>query len=132
MDVISRDIGQQEIEKWLDYKKISHKKREIQKDHIDSLVDAICDGSISLKDDFTIVHNLKFPTDGELPVKTLEYKPRLKMETIHMHLQGVKSQDADGRLCAHVAALTSKPKDLVRKLDTEDYTIAQSIAIFFL
>ena len=81
------------------------------------------------------MQELKFPIEdkgGSTAFKTLEYKPRLNMASIHLHLQGVKSADADGRVCAYVAALTSKPKELIKKLDTEDYGIAQAIAIFFL
>ena len=132
MDVISKDIAQIEVEKWLDHKKIGSKKRELQKDNIDTLIDAIAEGALVLKDDCTLVHTLKFPTDGELSIKVLEYKPRIKMETIQVHLQGVKAADADGRVNAYIAALTSKPKDLIKKLDTEDYSICQSVAIFFL
>ncbi len=54
------------------------------------------------------------------------------MSTIHSHLQGVKPSDADGRVGAYIAALTSTPKAVINCLDTEDYGIAQSIAIFFL
>ena len=131
-EVVSREVAQSEIDKWLDHKKISAKKREQQKDSIDSLVDAVVEGTLVLKEDFTLVHTLKFPTDGESPIKTLEYKPRLKMDIVHAHLQNVKSTDADGRVAAYVAALTTKSKTIVKALDTEDYSVAQSIAVFFL
>lgn len=132
--LVSKDLATEEINSWLDYKKVSDKKRESQKEQVESLIDAIADGSLTFKDDktFTFVQVLKFQTEGDSPLTKLEYKPRLKMSTIHSHLQGVKSSDADGRICAYIAALTATPKALINSLDTEDYGIAQSIAIFFL
>src|ERR1700745_753597 len=100
MAVVDAETAKAEIEKWLDNKKISPKKREIQKDTIETLVDAVSEGLLIVKEDFSLEQTLKFPTDGEISIKKLEYKPRLKIETIHVHLQGVKPSDADGRLLA--------------------------------
>ncbi len=135
MAKVDKEVAVAEVNTWLDYKKVNDQKRETYKDNIEALVNAVMDGNLSLKEDKTFVHALKFPiesTDGKPAFETFEYKPRLKMETIHLHLQNVKAGDADGRVCAYVAALTSKSKDIVKKLDTEDYSIAQAIAIFFL
>lgn len=135
MEIVTREIAVAEVTKWLDAKKVNDKKREAFKDSIETIADAICDGSLSLGEGNVLIHKLKFPvetTDGKVAFDSLEYKPRLKMETIHTHLQNVKSNDADGRVCAYIAALASKPKDLIKKLDTEDYSIGQAIAIFFL
>lgn len=136
MEKVSRDVAIEEINKWLNAKKISDKKREFNKENIETLVDSIVEGSLSLKEeDNVLVQNLKFPiesSDGKPAYTQLEYKPRIKMETVHLHLQNVKGSDADGRVCAYIAALTGKPKDLIKKLDTEDYSVGTSIAIFFL
>ncbi len=130
---ISKEQAIIEVDSWLDYKKVSEKKRESQKDSVEALVEAVMDGSLTLDSgtkEFT--HTLKFPTDGEKPCRELVYKPRLRVSSTHAHLQGVKANDADGRILAYVAALTSKPKDLIKALDTEDYSVAQSVAVFFL
>jgi hypothetical protein len=129
---VSIDVATEEVNKWLDYKKVNEKKREAYKDNIDALVQGVCDGILILNEDNTFTHNLQFPIEGEMPIHKLDYKPRLKMSTVHNHLQGVKPSDGDGRVCAYIAALTSKPKAVVKDLDTEDYSIGQSIAIFFL
>ncbi len=129
---VSADVATKEIDKWLDYKHIKEKKRESFKEQIEALIDAVADGNLILNEKHELVQTLTFPLDGDLPLKELNYKPRLKVSTIHQHLNGVKSTDADGRICAYVAALTSKPKDVIKGLDTEDYSIAQAIAIFFL
>lgn len=129
---IALDVAQAEVDRWLEHKKISAGKRETNKPSIDSMVAGFQDGMLILNEDFSITHKLKFATEGEKPIEELKYKPRLKVETTFKHLEGVKSSDADGRLCAYVAALTSLPKGLITKLDTEDYSLAQSIAVFFL
>lgn len=129
---VSLDVAKKEVDKWLDYKCVNEKKRESYEEQIEILIDAIADGILTLAEDNTLVHKLLFPLEGELPLSELKYKPRIKVSTIQAHLNGVKSKDADGRLCAYVAALTSKPKAVIQGLDTEDYSVSQSIAIFFL
>ncbi len=129
---VSLDVAEEEINKWLDCKRVNAKKRESYEDYIETLINAIADGFLTLSEDNALVQKLRFPLENESPLSELSYKPRLKVSTIHTHLNGVKSSDADGRICAYVAALTSKPKDVIKGLDTEDYSIAQAIAAFFL
>lgn len=131
-DKVSREVATAEVDSWLDFKKVSSKKRETHREHIDNLVDAIVDGSLTLSKDKDFIHDLKFPIEGEESLKTLTYKPRLKVETVQMHLQGVKSGDNYGAIHAYIAALTTKPKTLIKVLDTEDYAVAYGIAIFFM
>lgn len=132
MEKITKETAIKEVDSWLDYKKVNEKKRETYRDHIETLVDAVCDGSVIIREDSVIVHELKFPIEGELPINKLEYKPRVKVQTVHLHMQGVKQNDADGRVCAYVAAISSKPKEVIKALDTEDYSISQAVAIFFM
>lgn len=129
---VSAEQASKEVTEWLDFKKINQAKRDAQKDSINTLTEAICDGTLVIKEDKTIVFTLKFPIESEISTKALEFKPRLSINTIHAQLKGVNSASADERILAYVAALTEKPKALIQKLDTEDYSIPQSIAIFFL
>ena len=129
---ISKDVAKEEVDKWLDCKRVNEKKRESYEDNIETLIDAVAAGILVLNEDNAFIHNLIFPLKGELPIKELVYKPRIKVSAIHTHLKGVKTSDADGRICAYVAALTSKPRAVITDLDTEDFSIAQSIAVFFL
>jgi hypothetical protein len=129
---IARDIAVQEIEKWLTYKKISDKKRDVRADNIEALIDAVSDGYLILNEDMSFTHKLKFPIEGEKPFSELNYQPRLKMSSVHNHLQGVKASDGDGRVCAYICALTKTHSAFIKLLDTEDYSIAESIAIFFI
>jgi len=75
---------------------------------------------------------LLFPIGEEKKFDELTFKPRLDIETIQNALQGVKSTDADGRILAYISALTGFSKSVIKKMDSEDYGVAQSIAIFFL
>ena len=44
----------------------------------------------------------------------------------------VKSDDGDGRLLAHIQALSGEVKGIITALDKEDIKIARSVAVFFL
>ncbi len=133
-EVVSLDIARIELEKWLDYKKVSEAKKESSKESIDLLVDAISNGSLVLADNLSLIQTLDFPIkdkDGRDAYKTLEFKPRLTVGDVHSNLQGIKATDAAGFIIGYVAALISQPKEFVRKLDVQDYGIAQAIALFF-
>ncbi len=130
--IIDINTATKDVEKWLDHKRIGQRKRETYKASIESLVGAVCDGFLSLNDEFEWIHKLKFEIGESGQYKELAYKPRMDVEEIQTSLQGVKADDADGRLLSYVAALTGKGKGICKKLDSEDYSIAQAIAIFFL
>lgn len=132
MSKVTREVAEKEVNDWLDYKKVGSQKRESNKDQIDVLIDAICEGALVLKADTKeFVHTLKFATEGEQPITELTYKPRLSYSQVKGHLHNVKPSDADGRFIAYMAALTGKPKLVFEKLDSVDLSIAQSITLFF-
>ena len=132
MEAISKELALQEVEKWLDFKKVSANKRESYKDNIDSIANSISDGILVLNEDFTITQNLLFPFGVERKIEKLSYKPRLTTGQVYNHMQGIKASDVDGRLQAYICALTGSVKEIVKQLDTEDNAVAQNIAIFFL
>jgi hypothetical protein len=129
---VSKDIAQADVNKWLDYKKIGESKRNSNQGQIDSLVDAISEGNLIVNEDMSITHVLKFPLDGETTVTELKYKARMNSEAVLPHLNGVKPTDVDGRMVAYTAALTSQLKAIIKKLDTEDSTLAHAVVVFFL
>lgn len=140
MEAITQELAEKEVKSWLDFKKVNVKKRENYKDNIEALVNAMIDGKLSLREDKTFVHTLSFPLsavqkegeEAKVTVTELEYTPRLTVKQIQREMQGVKSSDLNGMVCAYISALTGKVKNIVSALDTEDYSIAQAIAIFFL
>jgi len=129
---INRETATKEVERWLDFKKVSKKKKESNKEQIDVLVSAIVDGEIILEDDFSLTHNLRFEVGEEVKVSKLKYKPRVNVKQITQYLNGVKAGDADGRILAYACALTGEPKGIIQALDTEDWSVVQNIVIFFL
>lgn len=130
MKAVAIEEAQKEVTDWLDYKKVSESKRETYKDNIDALAGFVSEGVLSLQEN-VFTHTLKFAVGEGGTITKLEYKPRLSMKTVNEQLQGVKATDADARIVAYIAALTGQPKNVIKLLDTEDYAVAQAIAVFF-
>lgn len=130
--LINTETATEEIEKWLNFKHISEKKRQANKENIEALVDAICEGVLIIKEDFTIVQKLFCPLENEMPVHNLDYKPRLKIKEVSAQMEKVRAGDALGMITSYIAALTGQPRAVIQNLETEDYGVASSIAVFFL
>jgi hypothetical protein len=130
---VSPELAAEEINKWLDAKRISPRKRSQDgyAQAIDTLMDAIIYGTVSIKEDRTIVHELHVPLEGFFDV--LEYKARITVLDVQKKTDpNAKSTDGQARVTATISALTGKSNGEVKKLDTEDNSIAQAVAIFFL
>lgn len=130
MTALSKELAIEEVNKWLDFKKVKEKKRVAYKDAIEGLADAISEGSLILNEDFTFTQTLDFPVGADKQFKTLNYKARIDVATIQKYMNGVST--GDGRILATIAALSGQAKEVVSKMDTEDYSVASSVAIFFL
>lgn len=130
--VVSKEIALKDVISWLDYKKVPASKREAYKDNIESLVNAVSEGTLVLNDDKSFTHHLIFPFGKEVTIDKLVYKPRIRVGDVYAHMNGIKTTDVDGRVHAYVCTLTGQPKEIVKQLDTEDIAVAQNIAIFFI
>ena len=130
--IINKQQAEQEIDSWLDNKGVRPKKREDYNASIEMLVDAISEGDLVLNEDYTLTQKLKQPTSGDAPITSLTYKARLTVGEVKRKMENVKPGDADARIIALVSALTTQPKAVIEALDTDDYGIAQNIALFFL
>ena len=128
--VVSEEIARKEIEVWLDYKKIDDQQREDQEGTIKSLISFLKAGHLVLNPDKSFTHILKFELENA-GIKELTYKARLPEKEIRAKLHGVKSDDGDGRLSAHICALTGQVMGIINALDKEDFKVARYIAIFF-
>lgn len=138
---VAREVAQEDVKAWLDKKKVFEATRERYEDHIETITEAVMEGVLVIdsttKDasselTYEIIHTLLFPLKGEQPIETLKYKSRLNDKQLQPYLKGVKSDDADGRLLAHVAALTAQPRGVLVSLDSADKRISLAIAVFFL
>lgn len=128
---VTPDQAEQEVTAWLDAKKIDQAQRAAYKENIEAIKDGISAGVLVLNEDKSIVHTLKFPVGNEEQIKAVTYKPRLAVKEVHKAMTGVKSNDADARLLAYASALTGVSKTILGEFDTVDWSITQSIVVFF-
>lgn len=130
---VTPEMAEEEVQKWLDFKKISPSKRTDKKDQIKQLVNAIIDGDISINEENEIVQVLKTPIGtGDKQIKEFKYKPRITVGAVQQHLKNIQTSDADGRVVCYIQALTGQSAGMIKGLDSVDYDIAQTIAIFFI
>lgn len=130
---ISPEQAQREISTWLDKKKIMESQRAEYKSSIAILADAVSQGVLVVDEESNeLIHNLLFPIgDDKIIITTITYKPRLNDLMLRPYIKNVDAGDADGRLIAYLAALTSQSKKLLEHLDTVDKRIANAIVVFF-
>lgn len=130
---VIESVARENVNKWLDYKRVGPSKREDNVSAIDSMVAAVQDGQIIISDEgHEITHKLKFPIGTNEDIKELTYKARLSIKDRNRKLKGTKATDTAEYLVALIAALANENKAIVEEMDTEDHNIAQSIALFFI
>ncbi len=132
MGKVAVAIAEKDVNKWLDYKQIDDEEREENSDQIDNLIRYVSSGKLILGEDCVFIQKLNFPIKGEIVTSELKYMARSDVSTINSNLRGVKADNPDGRVVAYIAALTQNPKGLIEALDTSDYKVGQSIAVFFI
>lgn len=132
-EFIDESVAQEEVNAWLDHKRIKPRKRKANEDAIAELVDGVVYGQLTINQEtFVITQHLEFPIGDEVKTSELEFKPRVRVADVNSKLKAVKAGDVDARLLAYASALTGKPVALLAKMDTIDNTLAQNIAVFFL
>jgi hypothetical protein len=135
MNVVDRDTAALDIERWLDQKQIGSRKRESKKDDIENLIFEVIDGNLVVEDDCSLRYKLKFPIidkNGSVVVDELKFKARVCDQEIQSYLKGVKASDAFGIVRAYICALTNTSAGIISKLDTEDKSVADAVALFFM
>lgn len=134
MGKIAREVAEQEVEIWLEYtNNSSARKKETFKEHIEGLIDAVSEGLLVLNPETKVfTYQLRSPIGNGEAVKSLNFKPRLKVSAVQNHLRGVKATDADGRILAYVCALTSQNSEIIKDMETHDYSVCRDITVFFL
>ena len=133
MGKVNIEVATKEVNDWLDSKKVSDKDKELNQDQIDKLIDAVCNGYLVVNDDDTLSQTLKFPIKGEdSEIKELKYKNRVTVKEIQTQMTGTKSGDFIGMLTAYISAATVMPKAFLKNLDTQDWSLAQAIGVFFM
>lgn len=126
--MISIEVAQAEIQKWLDGTKVMASKQAASKSDIELLTDAVCDGLLVVNEDLTLTQKLLYPLEG---VTELVYKSRLSVGDPASRLKEFKADDIHGMVLAYVATLTQKPNALIKNIDRKDYRISTAVAGFF-
>lgn len=131
--VISEEQAKAEIEKWLKAKRVTPRMRKKNEQAEETLIGAIQDGYLVLNDDLTLTQKLIFPTkeDGT-GVNDLKFKLRMSVDERSTATKGYRPDDGDGRMIGYIAHLCGTARGIIGKLDSVDFEIAQSIAIYFL
>ena len=132
---IAKEVAVQDFEQWLSVKRINATKREEKKDFENIIVDAICDRILVLEKDNVFTMKLPDPVKSDAGadlLSELKFKPRLRVHELNAKLKGVKPEDGDGRILAYISAITGQNSGLISKMFTEDYTLCQAIAMYFL
>jgi hypothetical protein len=130
--MINKETAKEEITKWLDYKKIRPAERESNDIFIERLISAVESEQLVLNDLMELEFTLAFPIEGEgTRFDKATFKPRMSALDRESAAKGVGTGDGYGRINAIAAQLCNQPKAMLKKLDTEDYKIVESIAVFF-
>jgi len=131
---VAKEVAVQEFERWLSYKGIRDKKRKDNESFEETIIAAIEDGQLTLDDDhvFTLKITPVKDANGSNVLESLKFKPRLQVYQLNQKLKGVSANDGDGRVMAYVAAITNENSGVIGLMDTSEYSVCQSIVMYFL
>lgn len=130
---VSIEVAQQDVNRWLDSKRISDKKRQDNERVVDTLVSAVMEGNLVWDDEKKLLKQiLQWPVGENEELKSIEYKHRITQGDISARLRNSKSDDAFAVMGVYISAITGQPVAILDKLDSSDYSIAQSVAVFFM
>ena len=133
MDKVSREIAEQEVNSWIEHKKMSNKRKEEKKDSIESLISYVQEGIISVDPStFEIIQNLNFEIGEQIKIPNLKWKPFGNVGRVQLHMKNVDSTDFTGNCIAHACAQTGQSKNIINNLDSEDAVVMKVLAVFFM
>ena len=129
MEKVNFKTANQEVEKWLDYKKVKPSRRESLRAQIDLLVEAVQLGQLTLGNDHEWIMALDFPV-GE--TNELTFKARITDAELSSYKRNIKGADAwDTQQLVFLCGLTTQTLGMIKKLDTSDRVVADAIILFF-
>lgn len=136
MEKVARPAAELEFNSWLDFKRVKESSRVENQEFGDHIINAIVDGTITI-DETTkkMTVKLDFPlTDdqGHETISELVVKPRLTVKELNEKLNGLKKGNSVDAQPAYIAAITENPIGLIKKLDTQDYSLLINIVVYFL
>lgn len=131
---VSMEVAIQEIERWMDYKKIKAKKREASRAFIDIMVDAVASGNLIVEEDHKLKMILDFPIEGEGGgIKEITFLARITEINKDPYRRNIKTDTFEGQTMLTLCALTRQPINVIKHLDEgTDRSLAEAIALFFM
>jgi len=129
MERIPFETASQEIENWLNSKKIPQKRQQKQAVSVEALTDLIQEGTLIVNEDFTLTLKLNFPEN--IKMNELVFKHRISEFELAPNRKLVNSNDPQSGLVATAATLTNQLPTLIQKLDSIDLENVNHIAVFF-
>jgi len=136
MSKVNRDTAIQTVNEWLDFKKVKATKREGLAAMIESLIEAVMDGTLVLDEKMNWIQKLDFPItsqEGATMCESLTFKPRITDKEIQSHSKAVKGQTFSDELTKRILALTGENIGYIQALDSStDRPLAENIAVFFM
>lgn len=131
-NLVDEQTASKELERWLDAKRVPSRKREQNDQVLETLKAAIQDGRLIVTDTGQISVKLLFPIGNNDDIKKLNFTNRIKAKQVRKMKVNDDAFDTMGQVLALVAAATNNSMKLLGELDNEDYSLIQSIAVFFM
>jgi hypothetical protein len=136
MTKVNRETAIQTVTEWLDFKKVKATKREGLASMIESLIEAVMEGTLVVDDNMNFIQKLDFPLtsqEGSVMCESLTFKPRITDKEIQSHSKAVKGQTFSDELTKRILALTGENFGYIQSLDSStDRPLAENIAVFFM
>lgn len=134
-EVVNILTAEADVTNWLDAKKIKPAEREKNKDFINTLIDAVMYGQLSIDADTRVItQKLDFPLDdgkGNITLGTLTYQPRAAMGNLLSKTGNLKGISMAVYI-AYASTLTGEIIATLNRIDSEDFKVLQAITAFFL
>jgi len=131
-NLITEEIAEKTVNKWLDHKRVNETKRDGLEDQISAMVTGVMGGVLVLDEkSFEFTVNLAFGIGEDEAIKVLKVSPRMPVKKVRSYLKGIKPGDGDGRVASYIGAMTNQVSGVIGEIDTEDYGLLSAIAVFF-
>lgn len=140
--IMAKEVAEKEVEKWFDYRRVKDSARfspdeNTGKDILrEKLIESFMYGELIFDDKTGVLKQILIEPvkkeSGEIVLKELNFKPRIKRSALNEPMKSVKTNDTDGRLRAWISAITGANKAYLGSMDTSDYSTAEAIVTYFL
>lgn len=129
---VDEQTAEKELNRWLEAKRVPARKREQNDQVLTTLAGAIQDGRLIVTDTGQITVKLLYPIGNGGEIDRLDFSNRIKAKQVRKMKVNDDAFDTMGQVMAIAAAATNNSMKLLGELDNEDYSLIQSIAVFFM